>query len=154
MSAIYTQVHDAALAAVQAIPLVVSRQLRVTRRKQPKFVPLLDTMTQVIVACRVGLATRTFELHFGNQATLIFDIYVGFFVDDRPADHTQSDQRAQFREDTRLALWEPVVLALSGIGEFDVEYDPSGGDADNSLPDNVDGSWQLFSYYLRTARSG
>lgn len=147
MSAIYAQVLLAVKARLEATASLVA--LPVKLRKRPQHVGAQDQMRQLIVAPRDDLAERVVRQTFGGVTWLVFEVYVGVVVNDEWSEELLL-QRMQWREDIRQALWEPQLLGLSAIGEFDVDYDPSGPGEPGPARTDVD--WQRFDYKVSTQR--
>lgn len=159
VASLYYQVLAATKAAIESIAFVSAREWTVKLRKAPSFYPLIDRLPQIIIAPRPDLVELIEGLTMGRRgvsrpsyASLGFEAYVGLVVDSRPDDTDLLDLRFQFREEARLKLWEPGVLGLDSVGEYDVEYDPQG-EGGEQPPPNTDGSWQRFRFTLRTLRS-
>ncbi len=159
MASLYYQVLSAVKTAVEAVSIVSSRNIPVTILKEPAWVPLLGLMPQSVVAPRADLVEEydPSQMAMGRRGGsgyvhMRLTVYVGLIVDFRPTDLDHLDMRLTFREQVRLKLWEPKVLSLAGIGEYDVDYDPNG-EGGSPPPPNCDGSWQAFAFTLSTVRS-
>lgn len=145
---IYSQIIEKVKARLDILDTLA--EVNKTLRKRPAFVPMQDTLPQIVVAPRADLCERVGDLYFGGT-TLIFDVYVGLIVDER-WDEDHYFERLDWREAIRRDLWEPLRLDLASIGEVDVLYDPAPVGVDD-VPPNTEGGWQLFSYVISTTRA-
>lgn len=126
-------------------------------RDHPAWVPLLDSLPAIVVAPRADLVERVVQNLFpdskGGVSKLAYTVYVGGFVDDRAQDQANLWRRTDAREVCRVSLWKAGVLNLGAtVGEFDVNYDPSGAGGEPPPP-NVKGSWQAFEFVAGAYRN-
>ena len=146
----YFDVLDACRKTVEGIPGFKGVALHV--RKAPLWVPLQDQLPQLVIACRADLAER---LHAKTGTTLHawleYQVYMGLFKDAR-WDAESLRWRLARREDLRRAFLPPKSLYGVAPGHvWNVAYDPApagGGPA----PDNVDCSWQSFTFTDQEAK--
>lgn len=151
MNRIYKQI----LEAVQTLltSLLTSDGWTVLLHDKPTFSQVHATLPLCLVAPPEDLSEEVVEQTFGNKVWLRFPVFVGTFVDDRGTlDADQLWKRTDARETIRLALWTPRVLGLESLGEFDVDYDPSGRGGEKA-PAKIKGSWQRWDFKVETARA-
>lgn len=125
---------------------------KVSLNNAPRWVQLTDQLPGVVVAPRDDLSEVILDEAFEDGAVIGYEVYVGSFVDDRAQQTQWLFKGLDVRETIRLALWSPGVLNLTGIGEYDVDYDPSGAGG-VPAPANVKGSWQKFVFKFSTERA-
>ncbi len=154
--------YDSVLAATAATlkPLLAtappgatpSQGWSVVRRTRPAWVPLQDSLPACVVAPNEALDEKVIKLLFDGEVVLGYEVYVGLFVDDRAEDPDQLERLLGARELVRDELWEPDVLGLRSLGEYDVTYFPDGPGG-HPPPPNVRATWQLFRFDFKTTRS-
>lgn len=151
---LYSDVIDAALAAVQGIALLQTDGVTVTFWPKPEWNSGTQTARQVLVCPEEDLAEKvaadpTAEA-YGRAVDLVFSVYVGV-ITLRQVDQDFAYQRMGWREAIRLVLWS-LVLAKAA-GGFGVEYDPKGTGAKLTAGDNADETWMRFDFYVSTVRT-
>jgi len=117
---------------------------RVVIRKAPVLVPLQDRFPMLVIAPRADLA----EVQIGKTSETLwlgFEIYLGLFVDAQ-WDVTKLRWRLDRREDLRRAFLPPKSIAFLEGSVWNVQYDPRPNVPDR-IPENVDGSWQMFCFH-------
>lgn len=117
--------------------------VQITVRKAPVLVPLQDRFPQLVIAPRPDLA----EIEAGRTSETLwlgYAVYLGLFTDAR-WDSDQLRWRLERRAELRDAFLPPKSLAALAPGAWNVSYTPSPA-VPGEIPDNVDGSWQLFTF--------
>lgn len=154
---VYWDVLQAAFTAASALPAFADADSGGAGRrygkflyKEPAWSDVLHASPALIVAPRADLCERLEDEHLAGKVILGLEVYVGVAIE-KSNDQKVLQERLQRREDVRLLMYRPYLLADAVKGEHDVVYDPSPN-VPKTWPDAIDVSWQLFTFRVEATQ--